>query len=484
MDKLLLIDDEADVRYSFQRIFHSAEIELTTAESGEEGLRILPKFKPNLVIMDVRMGGMNGLETLRHLREIDAKVPVIMMTAYGTTQTAIEAMKLGAFDYVLKPFDVPKLAQLVRSALKASRDMREVVSYQPLLESEDYDVGIVGRSEAMQNVFKLVGQLAGSDATALVTGESGTGKELVARAIYHHSKRNEQPFIAINCAAIPESLLESELFGHEKGAFTGATTQRIGKFEQCNRGTIFLDEIGDMSLPTQTKILRVLQAGTFERVGGNQSIKVDVRIIAATNKPLEQAVTSREFREDLFYRLNVVRIQIPPLRERPEDIPLLVNYFLRKFAQAQKQPPKSIAPDAIQVLERYQWPGNVRELENVIQRATVVAKGEAILLGDLPPETSRESATTRSVIPSPVPASVENTNAPGDLPELAQALFTWARRDHKLKILPAVERELIVQALLETRGNQVQAAKLLGITRATLRKRVEKFQIQQDLSIR
>src|SRR2546427_6259582 len=321
MDKLLLIDDEADVQYSFRRNFGPPEFEVSTATSGEEGLKLIPRVKPDLVIMDVRMGGLNGLETLRRMRQTDAKRPVIMMTAYGTTQTAIEAMKLGAYDYLLKPFDVPKLKQIVFAAFKAARDMKQVVSYQPLLESEDYDLGIVGRSEQMQNVFKLIGQLSASDATALITGESGTGKELVARAIYHHSQRADQPFLAINCAAIPENLLESELFGHERGAFTGATMQRVGKFEQCNGGTIFLDEIGDMTPATQTKILRVLQSGTFERVGGNQPIHVDVRVIAATNKALEQAVATRQFREDLFYRLNVVRIHIPPLRERRDDIP-------------------------------------------------------------------------------------------------------------------------------------------------------------------
>src|SRR5260221_7866796 len=351
MNKLLLIDDETDVQYSFKRIFDSPEIELTTASSGEEALRLIPKVKPDLVIMDVRMGGMNGLETLRRIRQMDSKLLVILMTAYGTTQTAIEAMKLGAYDYLLKPFDVQKLKELVNNALKAARDMKQVVSCQPLLASEDYELGIVGRSEAMQNVFKLIGQLAASDATALITGETGTGKELVARAIYHHSKRSEQPFLAINCAAIPEQLLESELFGHERGAFTGATMQRIGKFEQCNHGTLFLDEIGDMTPATQTKILRVLQSGTFERVGGNQPIKTDVRIIAATNKPLEQAVADKQFREDLFYRLNVVRIHVPPLRERRADIPLLVNYFLKKFAEKSNQPAKSIAPVALKALE-------------------------------------------------------------------------------------------------------------------------------------
>ena len=490
MHRLLLIDDEADVQYSFRRIFDSPDIEITTASSGEEGLRLIPKLKPDLVLMDVRMGGMTGLETLRRLRQTDAKTPVIMMTAYGTTQTAIEAMKLGAYDYLLKPFDVPKLQQLVRKALQDARAMKQVVSYQPLLESEDYDLGIVGRSEPMQNVFKLIGQLAASDATALITGESGTGKELVARAIYHHGQRADKPFLAINCAAIPENLLESELFGHERGAFTGAATQRIGKFEQCHHGTLFLDEIGDMTPATQTKILRVLQSGTFERVGGNSPIKVDVRVIAATNKPLEQAVARKEFREDLFYRLNVVRIELAALRDRRDDIPLLVNYFLKKFSREQKQPPKPISRDASAALQSYGWPGNVRELENVIRRALVVAKGDAILPGDLPAElvgaapvaslagpqtaASPTAATATAAIGSIVPAR---------LSEIAKMLFQMARQDPKLKVLPAVERGLIIQALIETQGNQVQASKLLGITRATLRKRVEKFNIRKELAV-
>jgi len=485
MDKLLLIDDEADVQYSFHRIFDSPEVELTTAASGEEGIERVQEIKPDLVIMDVRMSGMNGLETLRRIRQGDAKLPIIMMTAYGTTQTAIEAMKLGAYDYLLKPFDVPKLKQIVFTALKAARDMKQVVSYEPLLESEDYDSGVVGRSEAMQSVFKVIGQLSASDATALITGESGTGKELVARAIYQHSRRGERPFLTINCAALPENLLESELFGHEKGAFTGAATQRIGKFEQCSGGTIFLDEIGDMSPATQTKTLRVLQSGTFERVGGNQSIKVDVRIIAATNKPLEQAVAAKEFREDLFYRLNVVRIHLPPLRERVEDIRLLVNYFLKRFSQSQGQAPKSISTDAARALEQYHWPGNVRELENLIQRALVMAKGEAILPCDLPMAVFHGN-------PAAASATFEgkSTEVTPDLPasrdasSLARVLFQMARMDDRFKVIPAVERELIVQALAETNGNQVRAAKLLGITRATLRKRMEKFDIKKELSIK
>jgi two-component system nitrogen regulation response regulator GlnG len=479
MSKLLLIDDEEDVRYSFQRIFDSPEIELATASSGEEGLKVIPKFKPDLVLMDVRMGGMNGLETLRRIRAADPRLLVILMTAYGTTQTAIEAMKLGAYDYLLKPFDVPKLKEIIGNALKAARDMKQVVSYEPLLESEDYELGIVGRSEPMQQVFKLIGQVAATDATALITGESGTGKELVARAIYHHSDRNQQPFLAVNCAAIPEQLLESELFGHERGAFTGATMQRIGKFEQCNHGTIFLDEIGDMTPATQTKILRVLQSGTFERVGGNQPLQVDVRVIAATNKHLEQAVAARQFREDLFYRLNVVRIHIPPLRDRRSDIPLLVNYFLEKIAREQERPPKSIAASVIKSLEKYHWPGNVRELENAIRRALVMAKSDAILLGDLPPEISGQIGAGAP----PLATTVGETTAT-DAAALARQLFQWAKRDPKLKVIPAVERELVIQALKETGNNQVHAAKMLGITRATLRKRIEKFGIQRELNVK
>jgi len=478
MSKLLLIDDEADVQYSFRRIFDSPDVELTTASSGEEGLKLIPKVKPDLVLMDIRMGGMSGIETLRQLRKTEPKLLVILMTAYGTTQTAIEAMKYGAYDYLLKPFDVPKLKEIVAGALKAARDMRQVVSYQPLLESEDYEQGIVGRSPVMQNVFKIIGQLAASDATALITGETGTGKELVARAIYHHSQRSEKPFLAINCAAIPEQLLESELFGHEKGAFTGAVGQRIGRFEQCDGGTIFLDEIGDMTPATQTKILRVLQNGTFERVGGNTPIKVDVRVIAATNKPLDQAVAEKQFREDLFYRLNVVRIQLPPLRDRRDDIPLLINYFLKKFAQEKQSAPKSISSSALTALENHHWPGHVRELENVIHRALVMAKGDAILPGDLPGEVTGTQ-------PAGAPATASSTPvADADSATLAAQLFRWARRDPARKIIPAVERELIIHALKETGGNQVHAAKLLGITRATLRKRVEKFQIHRELNIK
>ncbi|MDP6891674.1 MAG: sigma-54 dependent transcriptional regulator [Verrucomicrobiota bacterium] len=485
MDKLLLIDDEDDVRYSFKRIFSSPDLVLETAASGEEGIEVIKTFKPDLVLMDVRMGGISGLETLRIIREDDAKLPIIMMTAFGTTQTAIEAMKLGAYDYLLKPFDVPKLKQIVNDALKAARDMKQVVACEPLLESEDYDMGIVGRSQSMQEVFKTIGQLAGSDATALITGESGTGKELVARAIYHNSQRNSQSYLPINCAAIPENLLESELFGHEKGAFTGATSQRIGKFEQCHQGTLFLDEIGDMTLATQAKILRVLQNGTIERVGGNKSINVDVRIIAATNKKLEEAVAENEFREDLFYRLNVVRVSLPPLRKRSEDIPLLIDYFLKVIAESEGSKVKSILETAQTALLNYSWPGNVRELENVIRRTIVMAKGDAIRLDDLPANVYSKDGIVSSIEnktfnQSEPPVSPVASN---DISSLAATLFQWAKSQPDLAILPAVERELVAHALRETNGNQVQASKLLGITRATLRNRIDKFGIKQAVSV-
>jgi two-component system nitrogen regulation response regulator GlnG len=353
--------------------------------------------------------------------------------------------------------------------------MRQVVSYQPLLDSEDYAEGIVGNSEAMQQVFKLIGQVSQSDATVLITGESGTGKELVARAIYHHSRRADAQFMAINCAAIPENLLESELFGHERGAFTGASERRIGKFEQCDGGTILLDEIGDMPLATQTKILRVLQNGEFQRVGGNQTIKVDVRVIAATNKEPETLVAQKRFREDLFYRLNVVRIQLAPLRERRQDIPLLVDYFLQKLVKTGAAPARvtKISPEAMKILEKAEWLGNVRELENAVERAAVVTVGDSILPKDLPADLREPKVVP--VAPDDLEAAIDAAMRP---------LYALARRDPELKLMAMMERELIARSLEDTGGNQVQAAKLLGITRATLRKRIEKYGITRRLNVK
>jgi nitrogen regulation protein NR(I) len=464
-EKILVVDDDAAIRRAFHRSLETETLRVVDACSGEDAIKQIAVERPDLVIMDIRMGATSGLDTLRKLRELDPKLLVIMMTAYGTTQTAIEAMKLGAYDYVLKPLEVPKLKALIESALKAARNMRQLVSYQPLLGSEDYAEGIVGKSEPMQRVFKLIGQVSQSDATVLITGESGTGKELVARAIYHHSRRADKPFLAINCAAIPENLLESELFGHEKGAFTGASERRIGKFEQCDTGTIFLDEIGDMPPATQTKILRVLQNGEFQRVGGNQTYRVDVRVMAATNKDPERLVAEKKFREDLYYRLNVVRIHLPALRARREDIPELVDYFLSRHRQI-----NAIAPGALALLEKHAWPGNVRELENVIERAVVMARGQTLTPEDLPVE-----------IGEPVPAPVQEVNT--GLDAAVRGLFELARKDPSLELIPLMERELITRALEQTGGNQLRAAKLLGITRATLRKRIEKFGLKRRVQV-
>ena len=439
--------------------------------------------------MDIRMGKTNGLETLRELRKHHPKQLVIMMTAYGTSQTAIEAMKLGAYDYVLKPFDIPKLKSLLFEALKTARESGASPSSPKELTLEDLQESIVGMSAAMQDVYKIVGQAAPTDTTILVTGESGTGKELVARALWQHSGRSNKPFIAINCAAIPEQLLESELFGHEKGAFSGALAQRVGKFEECDGGTLFLDEIGDMPLLTQAKILRVLQDGEISRVGSNQSIRTDVRIIAATNKGLSTSVEQKEFREDLFYRLNVVSIHLPPLRDRQGDIPHLVAFFLN--AQRQKQPgsPIRISDDALVALENHSWPGNVRELENYIQRALVLATGDAITLSCLPRDIvgrveGDEVSENKDDLPKEIEAAKEApSNRPMDMNQAIDLLVQRARQDKELKLLSFVERELIVRALAETQGNQVQAARLLGITRATLRKRIERFDIERGFSV-
>ena len=503
---VLIIDDEKDVHYSFRRLLEKEPLEILSAETGDEGIRLARKHHPDLIVMDIRMGQQSGLDSLKELRQMNPKQVVVMMTAYGTSQTAIEAMKRGAYDYVLKPFDIPQLKVLLSEALAAAHAMKQIVAFPTKLSADEGNQTIVGNSTAMQQVYKLIGQVAPTSTTVLITGESGTGKELVARAIYQNGVRVNKPYIAINCAAIPENLLESELFGHEKGAFTGALAQRIGKFEQCDGGTLFLDEIGDMPLTTQTKILRVLQEGEISRVGNNQSIKTDVRIIAATNKDLWQAVQRKEFREDLFYRLNVVRVNLPTLRERTTDVPLLVAYFINKFRLKQPTGPSQIADEALAAIQRYTWPGNVRELENCVQRAMVLASGNTITLANLPEEIGRgvRSSTTPAAtssaeaakpafsaaapatnaaeapaLTSPAPAG----DAKAALTQAVETLFNFARSDKQFKLLPAAERELIVRALAETSGNQVQAAKLLGVTRATLRKRIDKFGIQKRMAI-
>jgi two-component system nitrogen regulation response regulator GlnG len=498
---VLVIDDDSEIRYSLQRVLSGRPYRLLTAASGEEGLKVAAKEKPQVILLDNRMTGISGLETLQHLRTTAPKCMIILMTAFGTTQTAIEAMKFGAFDYVIKPFDHKKILTLVENAVKAWGDLYAATgaAYTPLLKSEDYKEGIVGNSEPMQEVFKVIGQVAASDVTVMITGESGTGKELVARCLWQHSHRAKNTFIAVNCAAIPENLIESELFGHEKGSFTGATAQRIGKFELCDGGSIFLDEIGDMTLSTQTKILRAIQEGEIQRVGGSETIKVNVRLIAATNKDLEKLVADKIFREDLYYRLNVVRIKLPPLRERLADVPSLVDFMLQRLASEKKIRARKVSPEALAVLCAYTWPGNVRELENTVYRSGVVAQGDTVLVKDLPREIvaavpggshapfanvakpAAPAVPVAPVVPSapPVapPAPVASATAPAlSLTEVYDLVYKLVRSGAEENILEKIEAAMIERALLETDGNHAKAAALLGITRATLRKRVDATQ--------
>jgi len=394
--RILVIDDDKEVRYSLNRVLTSQHYQVQESASGEEGVAAVKKQAPDVVLLDNRMTGMSGIETLQHIRAANPKQLVIFMTAFGTAQTAIEAMKFGAYDYVVKPFDPPKLLALVESALRTQADSKSAAGYKPVINTDEHKEGIVGASGAMQTVFKVIGQFAASDASVMITGESGTGKELVARSLHRHSHRAAKPFVAVNCAAIPENLIESELFGHERGSFTGATAQRLGKFELCDGGTIFLDEIGDMTPTTQTKILRVLQEGDIQRVGGTETIKVSVRVIAATNKDLEQLVREKKFREDLYYRLNVVRVKLPPLRERVEDVPQIVDFFVQNLAKAKKVKARKVSPEALALFSTYGWPGNVRELENVVYRSAVAATGDTILPKDLPEEVREPAAAGKS----------------------------------------------------------------------------------------
>ncbi|MDD2764151.1 MAG: sigma-54 dependent transcriptional regulator [Opitutaceae bacterium] len=497
---ILVIDDDSEIRYSLSRVLSSRDYAVSTAASGEEGIAAVRKSPPDVVFLDIRMGGMGGIETLQHIRSLNPRQLVILMTAFGTAQTAIEAMKYGALDYIMKPFDPQKVLALAANALKTHADLTAAGAYKPTINTEDYKEGIVGSSAAMQEVFKTIGQVTASDVTVMITGESGTGKELVARSIYQHSHRAAKPFVAVNCAAIPENLIESELFGHEKGSFTGATGQRIGKFELCDGGTIFLDEIGDMALATQTKILRVLQEGEIQRVGGTETLKVDVRVLAATNKDLEEIVKTRAFREDLYYRLNVVRIRMPPLRERLDDIPQIVDYVLQTLQKQKKARVRKVSAEVLAVLLRHRWPGNVRELENVIYRSAVIAQGDTILFKDLPAEIRDAAwtggATTPSIpvaIPSAAPAgpapaippaavepaaaSATSPAAPESTPlNLQDALdFVYARlkAESDEPVLERLEREMIGRVLKDENGNLVRASERLGMTRTTLRKRID-----------
>ncbi|MHC1780279.1 MAG: sigma-54-dependent transcriptional regulator [Bacteroidales bacterium] len=468
MFRLLIVDDEQSVRYSFRKLFNSSLYSFTEAGNALEAVESFKKERPHLVILDIEMPGKDGIQVLKELKEISPETPVIIITAYGSGDRVIKAMKYGAYEYIEKPFDIPRLMAVVDEALK-STEIREIeqtangASKAPVRDhSEDT---LVGESTAIKEVFKLIGRVATSDASILIVGESGTGKELVARAIHKYSERQSRPFIAINCAAIPETLLESELFGYEKGSFTGADKQKAGKFEEADGGTLFLDEIGDMSLSLQAKLLRVLQEGTLERIGSSKSIKVDARIVAATNRNLENDIISKNFREDLYYRLKVITISLPPLRMRKDDIPLLTRHFLKKHSKGLKNENISINPEAMKMLMEYQWPGNIRELENLIKRAVILAKGNVIN-----PELLFEG-TEKSEKPS-VSKTGRLTNY------LNQQIISKEGDIYKM-VLEEIEKDLIEWAMNKTGGNQLQAAKLLGISRVMLHDRLERFHLKQ-----
>jgi len=473
---ILVVDPETDFLDWVQYQLATPTTRVITATKADDGYKIFCRESPDLLISETHLSPFSGQELLVRVKQRDPNAVVVLTSGFGTTQSVIESMKLGAFDFIRKETLPFNLKVVVDAALKAQAEMKAATTFKPQMTVEEHQDSIVGKSVAMQQVFKMIGRVAHSDAPVMITGESGTGKELVARAMHHYSGRSAKSFIAINCAAIPEQLLESELFGHEKGSFTGATGTRVGRFEQSNGGTLFLDEIGDMPLALQSKILRVLQDGEFSRVGGNDVLKTDVRIIAATNKNLEQEVGKKTFREDLFYRLNVVRVQLPPLRQRTEDIRLLAEYFLQKVATKKLLPRLQISEEAMRVLEGYSWPGNVRELENAIQRACVLSTSDLLTPKDIPLGYEPSGSSSTETTAGGVPAEMTTEGA-------IEVLLKAAQVDPDVQLLPWLEREFTLYAMKATKGNQVRAAKLLGITRATLRKRIERFGITRELTI-
>src|SRR3954471_2432004 len=384
MSTILVIDDEAGIRFTICEVLQSPDLRVLAAENAEQGLRLTREESPDLVLLDIRLGNKSGLDLFHELRAIDPKLLVVFITGHGTAETAIEAMKLGAFDYLVKPLDLTELHHIVEQALKISHLIHVPAAVDSATQLSDASDRLIGSGPSMQSLFKQMGRVAPLDVNVLILGESGTGKELVARAVYHHSRRSQGPFLAINCAAIPETLLESELFGHEKGAFTGAERQRIGKFEQCHRGTIFLDEVGDMPLATQAKMLRLLQDGQFQRVGGNETLTADVRVVAATNQNLDAMIAENRFRRDLYYRIRGVTLHLPPLRERTDDIAELAHYFLFRLNRQLGTAVQTISSEALEILQRHSWPGNVRERQSVLREALIVSTGPTLLPEFLP----------------------------------------------------------------------------------------------------
>jgi two-component system, NtrC family, response regulator len=464
--EILLVEDDAALAASLERVLGLAGYNVTVAGSAESALEHTTNVRCAAVVTDFKLPHLSGLDLVNKLQMINPRLPIILMTAHGTADLAIEAIKHGAYDYLVKPFEMSALLATVEHAIGHSR---LAIDSRKISNQEDLPSTLVGNSPAMQTVYKEIGRVAATTTAVLIRGESGTGKELVARAIWRHSKRAAKPFVTVNCTAIPETLIETEMFGHERGAFTGADARRIGRFEQAEGGTIFLDEIGDMTLPTQVKLLRVLQEKSVQRIGAREPISIDVRVIAATHCNLAEAIGEGRFREDLFYRLNVACIAVPPLRERPEDIPRLVSYFLQRHSVEMGIATPTIQDEAMEFLRTQSWPGNVRELESAVRRALLVTPGFPITLSDV----RRATAST---------ASRTETNQ--SLSALAKESLTRAARGEPVKVytelLATFERELFAQAIKLACGNQVRAARWLGISRFTLRERLQRFGLSTD----
>lgn len=464
LQQVLVVDDEESLRWVLAKALGRHGLQVDLADCAAAALDRLQHKTYDLALLDIKMPDRSGLELLDDIRQQWPQLPVIIMTAESSMKNAIEAMKRGAYDYITKPFDLDMLEALLLKAQELVRTRHEVERLQSAVkEQQRSERTLIGTSQPMQEVYKLLGRVATSDITVLITGESGTGKELVARAVHQNSNRLGQPFVALNCAAIPRELLESELFGFEKGAFTGAAERKIGKFEQASGGTIFLDEIGDMPLELQAKLLRVLQEREISRMGGNRAIPINVRIVAATNQDLQQRVATREFREDLFYRLNVVPIQLPPLRQRPEDIPLLVDFFIQRANQEFHTHIHGCSAAALQGLQNFTWPGNVRELENTVQRACLLSQNQVLQLSDFPVLRDQSDPVEDDGLETLIANKLRSALLQKEIEEIND-LYTM--------VLEQMERPLLRIVLEKTRGNQLRAAEVLGINRNTLRKKI------------
>ncbi len=466
-ERLLIVEDDSSTAAALQKVLQGEGYTVDVAGRGDTGLGQARQEQYDLVITDLRLPGLNGLDLVKELHAAKPKLPIIMMTAHGTTETAIEATKLGAFEYLVKPFEAEDLLAVVAPAVVHARRMSEPVQ---LGEAGSARLALIGRSRAMQGLYKEIGRVASTPATVLIQGETGTGKELVARALYQHGDRAERPFVAVNCAAIPETLLESELFGHERGAFTGAQARRIGRFEQAQAGTIFLDEVGDLSLGTQSKLLRVLQERCIQRLGSNETISVDVRVLAATHRDLEEAIREKEFREDLFYRLSVVVLRVPPLSQRTEDIPDLVTFFIQRYARDLAVETPSIQPEAVAWLQTQTWPGNVRELENVVRQALLLARPFAISVQHVQQLLAKARKPVRTS---------DQTHA-AYIADLLARVQRGEEQDAFTKMVADLEPELYAQAIRLAQGNQAKAARWLGVTRLKMREKLSQLGLRSS----